>query len=91
MVGCADEVPPNPKQVQDDPVNREESLRLTDRFEAAHLSLSLSRRLMRDLRSVVGVLPRIVADGGYGAPMRSAITPQLVGHQAQRLCTLALQ
>ncbi len=61
------------------------------RLEAAHLTLSLSARLMGDLGSVVGVLPRVVPDGGHGGPMRCAIAPQFVGHEQHRLCPLALQ
>jgi hypothetical protein len=46
VVGSAHEVPPKPKQVVNQPVYREESLRLAGRSEPAHLSLSLSGRLM---------------------------------------------
>ena len=91
MVGRADEVPPNAEQILDDAMRGEESLRLAGRLEAAHLSLSLPGRLMGDFGTVVRVLPRIVPDGGHGGPMRCAIAPQLIGDQAQRLCTLALQ
>ncbi len=84
VVGRAQEVPPNPEEVLDDSVNGEEALGLAWRLEPAHLSLSLSRRLMRDLRSVVGVPARVVDHRRHGAPPRCAVAPQLVGHEAQR-------
>ena len=91
VVGRIHEVPPNPEQVLDDPVNREESLRLTGRLEPAHLSLSLARRLVGDLRSVVRVLRRIMDDRRHCAPPCSAVDPQLVGHQPPRFAALAFQ
>ncbi len=74
VIGRADKVPSNAEQVLDDCVSREESLRLAWRLELAHLSFPLPGRLVRDLRSVVGVLPRIVDDGRHGAPPRRAAT-----------------
>ncbi len=91
VVGRVDEVPANAEQVPDDSVSGEESLRMAGRFEAAHLSLPLPGRLVGDLGSVVGVLPRVVPDGGHGGPMGCAVAPQFVSHQANRLCALALQ
>ncbi len=84
-------MPPHAKQVLDDCVSGQEALCLAGRLEAAHLSLSLPGRLVGDLGAVVGVLPRIVPHGGHGGPMRCAIAPQFVGHEAHRLCALALQ
>ena len=84
-------MPPNTDQFLDGSGRGKESLCLAGRLEAAHLSLSLAGRLVGDFGSVVRVLPRIVPDGGHDGPMRCAIIPQLVGHQAQRLCTLTLQ
>ena len=62
VIGGTHEVTTNPEQVLDDTVNGEEALRLTRRFEPAHLSLALPSRLVRDLRTVVRVLCRIVDD-----------------------------
>ena len=53
-------MPPNSEQVLDDPMSREESLRMTGGLEPAHLALSLSGRLMRDFSPVVRVLARVV-------------------------------
>ncbi len=75
MVSCADEVPPNPKQVQDDPVNGEESLRLTGRLESAHLSFSLPRRLVGDLGSVVGCALSRHMDSSGEKPDGATVVP----------------
>ena len=91
MVGGAHEVPPNPEQVQDYSMNGEEALRLSWRFEPAHLPLSLSCRLMRDLRSVIGVLPRVVDNGRHGGAMSGAIARQLVRDQPVGRTLLPLQ
>ena len=91
VVGRAHEVPSNPEEVLDDSVNGEEALRLAWRLEPAHLSFALPGRLMGDLRSVVGVLHRIVDQGRHGDSMSGAIAPQLVGHQQQGLGSLTLQ
>ena len=38
---------PDPEEIQHESVDREKPLRVRDGFEPAHLSLALSRRLMR--------------------------------------------
>ena len=60
VVGRVHEVPPDPKQVLNQPVYRDDSLALFRRLEPAHVSLSLSRRLLRDSGPVVRVPPRVV-------------------------------
>ncbi len=52
----------DPEEIQYESVHREEPLRMHGGPEPAHLSLALSRRLMRDLSPVVLVLPRAVND-----------------------------
>ncbi len=47
------QMPPEAKQIVDGAMHREEALRLSRRFEAAHVTLSLSSRLTRDLGGVV--------------------------------------
>jgi len=91
VIGRAHEMPPNSEQVLDEPVYREESLRLTGRFEPAHLSLSLSRRLMRDLGPVVRVLARVEDHPRHRVPSRRAVAPQLVGDQPPWFARLAIQ
>ena len=90
MVGRAHEVPSNGEQVLNDSVNREESLGLLRRLEPAHLSLSLSRRLMRDFGSVVGVTIRDVKDRRHDRPVCRAIASQLVGDQPPRFASPGL-
>ena len=82
-------MPPNPKQVLDYSLNREESLRLTGRFELAHLSLSLAGWLVGDFGPVVGVTFRDVDDRRHGCPLCRSIAPQLVGHEPPRFASLA--
>ncbi len=91
MVSRAHEVPPNPEKVLDDSVNGEEALRLAWRLEPAHLSFPLPGRLVGDLRSVVGVLPRIVDNGGHGGSMSGAIAAQFVRNQPVGFHSLSFQ
>ena len=55
MVAGTQQMPSDSEEIQDHSVDRQEPLRLSGGFEPAHLSLSLSRRLMRDFGPVVGV------------------------------------
>ena len=50
------EMPTDSEEMLHDPVNRREPLELSGRRETPHLALTLSGRLMRDLRAVVRVL-----------------------------------
>ena len=58
----AEQVSAHPKEVLHETMHRQEALGVFDRFEPAHLAFTLPRRLMRDLGSVVLVLPRAVHD-----------------------------
>ena len=60
-------------------------------FEPAHLSLALSRRLMRNLCAVVLVSVRAMGDGRHDRSVRSPVAAQLVGDQSHGLTRLALQ
>ena len=60
VVNGSEQVAPHTKDILHRPVHRQEALRVSDRFEPSHLALALPRRLMRDLGSVVVVLPRAV-------------------------------
>jgi len=84
-------MPPDPKEIQDDSMDRQESLRLSGGFEPSHLSLPLSGWLMGDFSTIVGVAPCVVNNGRHHNSMRCAVAPQLVGHQAPRFASLALQ
>ena len=91
VVGWPQQMPPDPKEIQDDSVNRQESLGLSDGLEPSHLSLPLSGWLMGDLGPIVGVAAGVVNNGRHYSSMRCPITPQLVGHQPPRFASLALQ
>ena len=49
---------PHAKKIPNEAVHRQESLRVSRRFEPPHLSLALAGRLMRDFGSIVFVLLR---------------------------------
>ena len=82
---------PDPEEIQHESVDREKPLRLRGGFEPAHLSLALSRRLMRNLCAVVRILPRTVNHGWHHGAVRRGVATQLVGDQTARLPTLSLQ
>ena len=48
-------MPPDPKEIQDDSLDRQESLGLSDGLEPSHLSLPLSGWLVRDFSTIVSV------------------------------------
>ena len=60
-------------------------------FEPSHLALALPRRLMRDLRSIVLVLPGAVNDRRHGRPVSGRVAAQFVRDQSARLTALPLQ
>ena len=84
MVYSSEQVPADTKEVLLEAVHREEALRVSDQIEPAHLVLALPCRLMRDLGSVVVILPRAVYDGRHHGAVRRPITEELVRDQAQR-------
>ena len=82
---------PDSEEIQHESVDREKPLRVRSGFEPAHLSLALSRRLMRHLCAVVRVSVRAMGDGRHDRSVRSPVAAQLVGDQPPRLMLLALQ
>ncbi len=62
VVTSSEQVAPHAKEVLHEPVHRQESLGVSDRFEPSHLALTMPYQLMRDLRSVVFILHRAVYD-----------------------------
>ena len=82
---------PDSEEIQHESVYREKPLRVRSGFEPAHLSLALSRRLMRNLCAIVRVSVRAMGDGRHDHSVRSLIAAQLVGDQPPRLTLLALQ
>ena len=91
VVGWAQQMPSDAEEIQDNRMNRQEPLRLSDRLEASHLSLSLSGRLVRDLSPIVGVLSSVVGHGRHQPAMRCCVAAQLVGNETPGLASLCGQ
>jgi len=79
------------EQISHRAVDREEALRLADRFEPAHPPFSLTSRLMRQLSSIVRVLARVMNRIGHQLTMRGSVTSELIGHQTPRRPALPLE
>ena len=74
MVDGSHQMTAGAKEILHESVHREKSLRLCRGLEPPHLPLALSRRLMRDLDSIVLVLriaPQFVRDQAVGQPALS--------------------
>ena len=54
------------KEIPNDAVYRQESLRVSRGFEPSHLTLALASWLMRDFGSIVLVLRRAMGNRGHG-------------------------
>ena len=80
MVGRPNQMPSDPEEIQDDAVDRQESLRLSGGLEPSHLSLSLPGRLVRDFSLIVGVASGVVYNCRHHISMRYTVAPKLVGH-----------
>ena len=78
------EMSPDPEEMQHESVDREKPLRVRGGCEPAHLSLALSRRLMRTRCAVVRILPRAVNHGWHHGAVRRGVATQLVGDQPAR-------
>ena len=91
MMSRPQQVSAHPKEILNDTVDVQEPLRVVGRREAAHLTLPLSRGLMRDFGTIVRVLRRVVGDQGHDVPMGDAVATQLVGHETRRVLFLTLQ
>ena len=75
----------------DESVHGQESLCLPGRVEPAQVSLTLSRRLMRNLCAVVLVSVRALGDGRQDRSVCSPVAAQRVGDQPPRRTRLPLQ
>jgi len=82
-------VTPHSKEIISDAMGGEESLRLTRRFEPAHLPFSVSSRLMRHLSAIVGVTASVMSDIGHDGSLCSTIAFELVGDDSKRFFALA--
>ena len=90
-VSCPEQVAADPEQILDDAVHRCEPLQVGGRLEPAHLPRALTRRLMRDLRAVVFVLPSTVDHRRHHGAVRRRVAAQLVRDQSSRLAALSFQ
>ena len=63
-MGGLHQVAPDPKEIVDGCMDKEEALNLSRRFEAAQVAFALAGRLMGDLGPIVGVLVSAVPHGG---------------------------
>ena len=88
MVSRSQEVATDAKQILHDTVNRCEPLELSGRLKTPHLALTLSGRLMGDLRAVVRVLIGAVRHRRHHRATGSRVATQLVGDQASRYLPL---
>ncbi len=91
MVRSSEQVAPHTKEVLHKPMYRQEALRVSNGFEPSHLALALPRRLMRDLGSVVLVLPGAMHDGRHDGAVRRPVAAELVRDQAPWSAALAFQ
>ena len=91
MVSRPQEVPTDSEEILHDTVNRREPLELSGRLETPHLALTLSGRLVGDLRAVVRVLIGAVKHRWHHRATGGRVTAQLVGDQASRHLPLGLQ
>ena len=79
------------EEILHDTVNRREPLELSGRLETPHLALTLSGRLMRDLRAVVRVLIGAVEHRWHHRATGGRVAAQRLGDQASRHVSLVLQ
>ena len=84
-------VPPHAKQILNDAVHVQETLRVDGWREAAHLTLPLSRGLMRDFGAIVRVSRRVMGGPGHEVPMCDTVAAQLVGHEPHGFLSLTVQ
>ena len=91
MVSRPQEVAPDAEEILHDTVNRREPLELSGRREPPHLALTLSGRLMGDLRAVIRVLIGAVKHRRHHRASGGRVAAQLVGNQASRHVPLGLQ
>jgi hypothetical protein len=65
MMSGPQQMAPKPEEILDHAMDRGEPLEMSDRLEAAHLTLPLPGRLVGNFRPVVRVLVRAVDDGRH--------------------------
>ena len=88
---CAHEMSRDCTQVSYRAVNRQESLRLAHRFEAAHRAFALPRRLMGKLGAIVRVLTRVMERVRHHLAMCGSVASEFVGDDLPRRSALLLE
>ena len=83
MVSRSQEVSTDSEQILHDTVNRRKPLELSGRLETPHLALTLSDRLMGDLRAVIRVLIGAVEHRWHHRATGGRVAAQLVGNQGR--------
>ena len=78
-------------RIEYEALDGEKPLCVSGGLEPAHLPLALTSRLMRDLRSVVFVLPSAVDHGRHHGAVRRRVAAQLVRDQSSGLAALSFQ
>jgi hypothetical protein len=87
MIERSQAVTPHSKEIINDAMGGEKSLRLTRRFEPAHLPFAVSSRLMRHLSAIVGVTASVVSDVGHDGSLcmlSRVIAPHMEGLRSSR-------
>jgi hypothetical protein len=79
MASCQ-KMPPEAEEIVDQAMGRKKPLCLSRGFEPTHLVFPLSRRLVRDFRSIISVAILAMAHAWQELSAGSAITPQAIGH-----------
>ncbi len=82
---------PQAKEIPNEAVHRQESLRVSGGFEPPHLSLALAGQLMRDFCSIVLVLLRAVNDGRHHEAVGRRVAAKLVCDQTPWRTALPFQ
>ncbi len=84
-------MPPEPEEIQNDTLYRQKPLCVNRRLETAHLSLTLTTRLMRHLRSVVRVARSDMLHRRHHTPVRGPVASEFVGDQPSGFAPLSFQ
>jgi hypothetical protein len=79
------------KEIPNEAVYRQESLRVSGGFEPSHLALALAGWLMRDLGSIVLVLRRAVHNRAHHEAVGRGIAAKLVRDQTPWRTALPFQ
>jgi len=91
VMSSLEQVTSHAKEIPNQSVHRQESLRVSGGFEPSHLSFALAGRLMRDFGSIVLVLLRAVNNRGHHEAVGRRVTAQRVRDQTSWRTALPFQ